>query len=295
MVGASLDLLAGPRRFVRARTGMPFVVPAGTLIGLSDQPVGCRGKDTAMRRCVTLALAACLGVGWLFAQGPPNFKSQEEVDAFMKVQAAPGLQERADAAREFMASYPKSEAVGLAAYMAMLSYQQLNDFENMLLYGDMVLANNPEPGMMAGTLISLATAIPTRTREFDLDKEEKLSKAEDYAKKAMGVIPQLGKLDPNMSDDEWLATKMDFMSQCHEALGGVFAKREQYEQAEASFRKAVEMSQQPVPFTLFNLADVLSKLGKKEEAAAFADQCVAGGGVQAADGTDLCARLKAQL
>ena len=247
-----------------------------------------------MKRCVTLALAACLGLGGLLGQGP-QWKSQEEIDAFMKVQGATGLQERADAAREFMASFPKSEAVGLAAYMAMLSYQQLNDFENMLLYGDMVLANNPEPGMMAGTLISLATAIPTRTREFDLDKEEKLSKAEDYAKKAMGLIPQLGKMDPNMSDDEWLATKMDFMSQCHEALGGVFAKREQYDQAEASLRKAVEMAHQPVPFTLFSLADVLSKQGKKEEAAAFADQCVAGGGVQAADGTDLCARLKAQL
>ncbi len=248
-----------------------------------------------MRRAVTLALTACLCLAGLFAQGPPNFKSQEEVDAFMAIQNAAGVQERADAAREFLSTHPDSEAVTLASYMAMLSYQQMNDFENMLLYGDMVLANNPEPGMMAGTMISLATAIPTRTREFDLDKEEKLAKAEDYAKRAMSLIPQLGKMDPSMTDDEWLATKMDFMSQCHEALGGVFAKRDLLDQAVASYRKSVEMSSQPVAFTLFNLASVLSKQGKKEEAAAFADQCVAAGGVQGTTGVDLCAQLKTDL
>ena len=50
----------------------------------------------------------------------------------------------------------------------------MNDFDNMLLYGGMVLDSNPAAGVKVGTLISLANAIPLRTREFDLDKEEKL-------------------------------------------------------------------------------------------------------------------------
>ena len=247
-----------------------------------------------MKRFLTLALAACLCVAGLLAQ-QPNFKSQEEIDAFIAVQGAPSAQERANAGVAFLATYPESEAAGLAAYVTMLSYQQLNDFDNMLLYGDMVLEHNPAPGVMAGTLISLAGAIPTRTREFDLDKEEKLAKAEDYAKRAMGMIPTLVKMDPNMSDDEWLATRKEFMSQCHEALGGVALKREDFTASEASFRKSLELSAQPLPFTLYNLALVLSKQGKNEEAAAEAQRCSDLGGFVGGTGTDLCAELKQGL
>ena len=247
-----------------------------------------------MRRFLTLALAACLCAAGLLAQ-QPNFKSQEEIEAFIAVQNAATVQERASAGAAFMAAYPDSEAAGLAAYMAMLSYQQLNDFENMLLYGDMVLMNNPAPGVEAGTLISLAGAIPTRTREFDLDKEEKLAKAEDYAKKAMGLIPTLAKMDPNMTDDEWLATRKEFMSQCHEALGSVAMKREDFAGAEGSFRQSLEMSANPVPFTVYNLAVALSKQGKKEEASQQADQCSALGGFLDGAGNDLCAELKQGL
>ena len=244
-----------------------------------------------MRQILTLILASMVCAAGLFAQ-MPQFKSQEEVDAFMKVQSAMTAQERAAAGADFIAEYPKSEAVGLAGYMTMLSHQQMNDFDNMLLYGGIVLDNNPQPGMKVGTLISLANAIPLRTREFDLDKEEKLGKAEDYAKEAMTLIPTIVKMDPNMSDDEWLATKMDFMSQCHEAIGSVSLKRENFEEAEASLRRAVELSPNPTPFTMYNLATALSKQGKKDEAVEMADKCTAAGGAMSADGTDLCAALK---
>ena len=247
-----------------------------------------------MNRMLKLALAASLCAAGLLAQ-QPNFKSQEEVDAFIAVQSAASVQDRANAGVAFIATYPKSEAVGLAAYMTMLSYQQLNDFESMLLYGDMVLEHNPAPGVMAGTLISLAGAIPTRTREFDLDKEEKLAKAEDYAKRAMGLIPTLAKMDPNMSDDEWLVTRKEFMSQCHEALGGVALKREDFSAAEASFRQSLALSAQPLPFTLYNLAMVLSKQGKNDEAAAEAQKCSDAGGFQGGAGNDLCAELRQGL
>ncbi len=247
-----------------------------------------------MKQVLTSILAALVCAAGLLAQ-MPQFKSQEEVDAFMAVQNATTVQERASAGADFIAKFPNSEAVTLASYLAMLSYQQLNDFENMLLYGELLLEGDPAPGMKAGALISLANAIPSRTGEFDLDKEEKLGKAADYAKEAMAVIPQLAKMDPNMSDDDWLATKMEFMSQCHEALGQVHLKREDFESAVESLRKALEMAPNPVPFTYYNLATALSKLGKNEEAAAMADKCMEGGGVQAGDGRDLCAAIKNSL
>ena len=64
----------------------------------------------------------------------------------MLVQGAVTPEQRAGAGVDFIAQFPKSEAVGLASYMVMLSYQQMNDFDNMLLYGEMVLGQQPSPG-----------------------------------------------------------------------------------------------------------------------------------------------------
>ncbi len=242
------------------------------------------------KRILILALACA---GTLLAQAP-QFQSQEEMDAFMAIQNAATADVRASASSDFIAKHPKSEAIGLASYMAMLSYSELNDFESMLLYGDMTLANDPTPGVKVGTLVSLANAIPNRTKEFDLDKEEKLSKAEDYAKEAMALIPTLPKLDPNLDEDAWLQTKMDFMSQCHEAVGLVLLARKDFPGAEGALRKALEVSPQPVAFTMFNLAKALFEQGKKEDGAAMADRCTAAGGMQIG-GADLCAQLKSSL
>ena len=247
-----------------------------------------------MQRFMTLALAAVVCVASAAAQAP-QWKSQEEVEEFMKIQNAATVPERASAGEEFLRKFPKSDAVGLASYMVMLSYQQLNDFDNMLLYGEMVLDRDPQPGIKTGTLISLANAIPSRTREFDLDKEEKLAKAEDYAKQAMNLIPTIPKMDPNLSDDEWLATKMEFMSQCHEAVGAVMLKRGDFPAAEAAMRKALEMSPDPAPYTLYQLAQALEKQGKNDEALSLADRCTSGGGFPQAGASDLCAQLKARV
>ena len=85
------------------------------------------------------------------------------------------------------------------------------------------------------------------------------------------------------------------MSQCHEAIGSVSLKRENFPEAEASLRKALDMSPNPTPFTMYNLATALSKQGKKEEASEMADRCTAAGGAMSGVGTDLCADLKNTL
>ena len=245
-----------------------------------------------MRRLMALATLVC--VAGLYAQ-MPQFKSQEEIDAFILVQSAATEDQRASAGVDFIAKFPKSEAVGLASYMTMLAYQQLNDFDNMLLYGELVLDSDPVPNVRVGTLISLASAIPARTREFDLDKDEKLNKAEDFAKQAMNLIPTIQKMDPNMLDDEWLATKMEFMSQCHEAIGSVMLKRQDYAAAEASMRKAMDLTPSPQPFTLYQLATALNKQGKNEEVGELLDRCTAAGGFPAPGPSDMCAQLKRSL
>ena len=94
-----------------------------------------------------------------------------------------------------------------ALYLTMLGYQQSNDFEGLLTYGELVLDENPEHW---GALLALSYVIPLRTRQHDLDKDEKLSQAEGYAKRALDVVPRAE--NPNteaITDDEWLLQKKD--------------------------------------------------------------------------------------
>jgi tetratricopeptide (TPR) repeat protein len=176
--------------------------------------------------------------------------------------------------------------------MMMLSYQQLNDFENMLIFGDETLKQNEDN---VGVLLQLSFAIPTRTREFDLDKEEKLSKAEDYAKRAMTLIPNLQKMDPNLPDEQWLLTKKDFMSQAHESLGLIELKRENYDAAIESLTKALELAPEQTGSTFYHLANAYNKAGNKEMALETVNKSIAAGGMPMTDGKDAAQQLKEDI
>lgn len=221
----------------------------------------------------------------------PQPKSQEELDALLAIQNAQGPDERIEAVHNLLTNFKNTEFKEWANFMAMLSYQQKNDFENMLLYGEKTLELNPDN---ADVMVQLAYAIPARTGEFDLDKEEKLAKAEGYAKKALRLIPTMPKKTPDMPDDEWLMIKKDLMSQVHDSLGLIALKRDDYDAAEDSFRKSLEVASQQGASTFYHLASTLRQKGELDEALGMADKAIAAGGVQAG-GRDLAKVLKAEI
>lgn len=244
------------------------------------------------RLLVTLSLVAAMAVSAFAQQAQPQPKSQEEVDAIMAIQNAQDPNSRIAAAQKLLKDFKDTEFKELANYMLMLSYQQLNDYENMLIFGDETLKYNPDN---VGVLLQLSFAIPTRTREFDLDKEEKLSKAEDYAKRAITLIPNLPKMDPNMTDEVWLATKKDFMSQANESLGLIALKREDYDAAITSLTKALELAETQTGETFYHLANAYHKAGNKDMALETIDKSIAAGGMQMTDGQDAAQDLKKEI
>lgn len=218
---------------------------------------------------IALALA-CTAALW----AQPQPKSQQELDAVMAIQNAQDPDARIAAAENLLKEFKDTEFKEFANYMTMLSYQQKNDFENMMVFGERTLEHNPDN---VGVLLQLSYAIPLRTREFDLDKEEKLSKSEDFAKRAITLVPNLTKPDPNLPDEEWLLTKKDFMAQANESLGLVALKRENYDVASEQFRKALDLAPQQNATTFFYLAQALHKSGKNDEAMTAVDTAISKG------------------
>jgi tetratricopeptide (TPR) repeat protein len=244
-----------------------------------------------MKRLLTIVAVVLACVSLAPAQGPQP-KSQEEFDAVMAIQSAEDPNVRADAAKKLLTEFKNTDFKEFANFMLMISYQQLDDFENMMVYGERTLEINPEN---PGVLLQLAYAIPTRTREFDLDKEEKLTKAEDFASRALTLIPNLQKIDPNMPDEVWLDTKKEFMAQANESLGVIEAKRANYDQAAEFLTKAVGLQPQQNPMTHYHLADAYMNAGKKAEATTAINQSITLGGVPLGGGADAAQVLKQKI
>jgi tetratricopeptide (TPR) repeat protein len=221
----------------------------------------------------------------------PQPKSQKEIEALMAIQNAADPDARIKAAEELLVKFKDTEFKEFALQMETISYQQKNDYEKMLIAGERTLEVNPDNVVV---LIALAQAIPQRTREHDLDKEEKLSKAEDFAKRAQKVIPNLTKFNPSIPDEDWANYKKAAMSQSHEALGMAAFVRKNYAAAEAAFKAAAEVSPEPDPTVFYRLGMVYHAQNKHDEAIDALDKAIAAGGVKIGD-RDLAAEQKAQI
>jgi tetratricopeptide (TPR) repeat protein len=239
---------------------------------------------------LTTALALAAGT-WAQEARQPKPKSQKEVEAILAIQNATDADGRIQAAENLITKFADTEFKEFALQMETLSYQQKNDFENMLIAGERTLEVNPDNVVV---LVTLAQAIPQRTREHDLDKEEKLGKAEKYAKRAQTLIPNWNKPNPQISDEDWTGTKKNLMSQTNEALGLIAVARKNFPAAEQAFKQAVEVAPQPEPFTLYRLASVYETEQKYDDAIAVLDKAIAAGGVKVG-GRDLAAELKTRI
>ena len=234
-----------------------------------------------------------LSVGLLFAvlASGQKAKSQKELDILLEIQHATDPDLLVAAVHNLLFTFKNTEFKEWANQKAMTAYSQLNDFENMLIYGEETLAINPNN---VDVLVKLAYAIPTRTKEFDFDKEEKLSKAEDFARKALRIIPIVEKPRPDLLDEEWLNVKSDLLAEAHNALALVAFHRKDFEAAEQALKRSIEIASSQNPTTFYHYARTLQKLDQNERALEMADKSIELGGVNAG-GKDLAKNVKAQI
>ena len=151
-------------------------------------------------------------------------------------------------------------------------YRQLRDrVVEMIL--DRVLKEGDPKNFEA--MIMLAESYAQRTREFDLDKEEKLGKADKYAKDALEALKTAAKPGPQITDDQWNAAVKDYTGRAHQALGLSEMIRKKWDMAIAEFKMAVATASQPDPATQVRLASAYNAAGKYDDALAIIDKLMA--------------------
>lgn len=225
-----------------------------------------------------LALAA--GASGLMAQGAapaaagpkqPTPKSQAEVTAIQALFAAQGNPDGTiKAADELMTKFADTEFKELALYMEAEAYQQKKDLTKAQVIAEQAMALNPKSYQAA---ILLAELITGQTRENDLDREEKLGKAEKYAKDAMANVKDAPKPNPQITDAQWDEFKKGIAARAHNSIGLANLTRKKYDPAAAEFKAAAD--EDPQPAYLVREASALQSGGKNAEALAICDKLLA--------------------
>jgi tetratricopeptide (TPR) repeat protein len=234
------------------------------------------------RTILTGILALGAGLSCLMAQAPaaapkgPAPKSKAEMEALQALQAAQGNPDATIAACEnLITKFADTDFKGIALYMEADAYEKKNDQEHMVIFAERTLEVNPQD--FRATLM-LAKYYASQTRENDLDREEKLGKAEKYANQVIDMMKTLPKPNPQIPDDQWTEAKKDFTAEAYNSIGLGNLTRKKYDVAAANFKLAVDSNSRPEPAYMVRLASALQASGKNDEAIVWCDKILADAG-----------------
>ena len=240
-----------------------------------------------MRRIIfTGVLAAVAGVSMLAAQQAPPAqpgqaaqpaqpagpapKSPEEAKALQALFSTQDPDAMIKAADEFLATYSDTQFKEHVLTLEAEAYNQKGDWMKAQIAAEDALKVNPKsirPNMLVGQIIA------QHTGERDLDKTEKLAKADKSLNAALESLNG-PKPNPTMTDQQWNEAKAFMMAEIHNDLGLVAIDRKNYDGAISEFKEAVAGDPTQGAYEA-RLASAYQSAGKNNEAIAECDKMLA--------------------
>ena len=201
----------------------------------------------------------------------PQAKTQPEFDAYKAAVALTDAAAMEKAADDFAAKFPDSELRAVLYKSAMHAYQQANSADKMLDMARKVLtydADDPE------ALLGVAQVLAERTRDTDLDKDQRLAEAKKDANRSLETmdtdIPTVG-----LPQDRVDAYKGFLRSDAYSILGTLDFNNKAWAEAEGNLRKSIDAYPQQIdPIAVFRLSVSLDMQNKYPEALKYANQAV---------------------
>lgn len=226
-------------------------------------------------RLTKMIASAFLISGVLLAQTSdtkqPKLKSEKEQQAVMAIFNAAEPAARITATDALITKFADTEFKGTALYIATASAEEIGDWEKTVIYGERTLEADPKS---YGTMLILARGYALRTKEFDFDKEEKLTKADKYSKGALELLKTAPKIRPDIADDQWEAQRKLWVSEAYESLGLAAGVRKKYDDAVAAYKSGLEVVPGN-PNLLTRMATSYFDAKKNDEAISTANQVLA--------------------
>lgn len=199
----------------------------------------------------------------------PKVKSQAEAKAFQAMVAAQqNPDEEIKASEDFVDKFADSDFKDIALFLEANAYQQKKDPAKAQIYAQRAVDANPKNFQAS---LMLAELITRGTRENDLDRDEKLAKADKASNDAIATLNEAQKPNPQMTDQQWDNTKKDLTARAHDLLGVSAMTRKKYDDAVTQFKAAVDNAADPEPAYKVRLASAYESAGKYDEAISMAE------------------------
>jgi tetratricopeptide (TPR) repeat protein len=227
-------------------------------------------KRIILRRAPALLITLAVSMPGLLAQPKP--KSNEELEALKTMFGAQTPDARIAAAENVLTKFKDTDYKAVALYFEAASYKEKGDYEHTVVFGERTLEVDPKHYQ---AMLMLAGVIAQHTKEFDLDREDKLAQVDKYAKTALELLKDAPKPNPSLTDDQWAAAKKDFAADAHAALGMGAVARKKYDVAEGEFKTSIEVAERPDPAIMVRLGRAYTEDGKYDEAIAQFDKVMA--------------------
>lgn len=204
----------------------------------------------------------------------PKPKSQKEVDALKKVQAAAQANDAAaelQAINEVLENFADTEYKPMLLQMAMDAAQRQNDYAQTTVWGDRVLQADPN-NIPARVMLAEVTA--QHTREFDLDKDQSIKKVQDYANKSLDLLKNANTPPAGMPEAQWPDYKKQLTSQSYDALGQAAELQKNYPDAIKAYQSAID-AQPTNPVPMARLAKAYRENKQYDDAISEANKVLA--------------------
>ena len=203
---------------------------------------------------------------------PLQAKTQPEFDAY---QAAVANKEPAaleKAANDFAAKFPDSELRIVLFKAATRAYQSANNPDKTAELGRKVLALDPDD---PEALVMVSNVLAERTRDTDLDKDQRLEEAMKMAERATQTIDTDIVAPSGTSPEQLDAYKSLLRSNAYSIMGTLEFNQGKYQAAETNLRKSIDAyPAQPDPVVVLRLALSLDKQGRYPDALKEANRAV---------------------
>ncbi len=201
---------------------------------------------------------------------PPPVNAEEEA-AYKAIFDLKGtdFQHQIQMSEEFLKKYPESRYRESVYSRLTGAYLSAGEVDKMLAAGEKALELKPDD---VDVLALMALVIPRRANPSALDGNQKLARAEQYAKQSIEILTKLPK-PANLSDADFAKAKNEKLSMCHSGLGLVYYHRQKFVDAANEFEQATKLVSTPDPVDFFVLGLALNETKRFADAATAFGHC----------------------
>jgi tetratricopeptide (TPR) repeat protein len=206
------------------------------------------------------------------AKRPPQTKTQPEYDAWKAASASPDGATMEKAADDFATKFHDSEVRVLLYKNTMRLYQNANNPDKTEAMGRKVLsfdADDPE------ALVIVAEVVAEKTRDTDIDKDQRYGEAITMAQKATQTVDTDVQVPAGTPQERIDAYKALLRSNAYSIIGTIEFKKENYPAAQENLQKSIDaFPSEPDKVVILRLALTLDKEQKYPEALKVANRVV---------------------